>query len=316
MLYLYTNEDKQAAWQEPFEALYIRELTKLKFPFEVIAKDTPGIRLLTPHDFVWIMHYKDLKVAETLKRATGCRIISMCNGTAANPYIYQINQYEEHHQMTAIIDIALVFNARQAHSMKWTYPEPYYIETGFPVEVPKLRKKKKAKTIVVPGRISPDRQFYLSTYLLAPLLSEGYEITFAVPEGEFEKSQQWLDLYHIENFTRRGFKLEFYKRDEFHRKLAESEFIFLASLGDICSVSLAEGLMLGCYPVVPMFGDGLPTYDEVVSLGYEPFSRKGVKNIIYGKESNPFVWDKKLYSPRECAKKLIKGLKEYDTKKA
>lgn len=305
MLYLLVNKEKQAAWQQPYEALYARELKKLNYEFRMIT-DIEYAKKLCSHDFLWVMHYKDLNKV----KGTKATVISQVNGTSANPYVFQVKPNEEKIQMEEIINIAIVFNTRNRIAMQKLYPNNFYIEAGFPIEVDKrlLEVPKVEKTIVVPGRISPDKQFYLETYLLSPLLKEGYDITFCVPEQN--KKDIWADFYHLENFTRQGFKIEFKNRNDYLRKVASSEFVFSASLGDICSVATAEAIMLGCYPVVPMFNEGLPTYDHYIGIGYTPFNVDGVLNMFH-KKPDMLKINMSYFNAETCAKKLVERLEAY-----
>jgi len=301
MLYLLKNDDKQAPWQIQYENLFERELSTCGASHATIRID--NVRTLNKEDIVWVMHYKDLHTPEV--KETPARVMSHANATTANPYIYQLGMDEEAEEMKDIVDIVLTFSKRQTEAMKTLYPDKQYIDVGFPIEVPELNLPKIAKTVLVPGRISPDKQFYMTAFLLTPLIKKGYEVTFCVQMNE--KNKYWLDYYDKKKFERLGFKFLFCDRGTYLAQAAISQYVFSASLGDVMQVSLAEACMSGCYPVIPAFREGLPCYDEYISNGYEPFSQKEIIRIF---ESRPHLsFEAWHFAPVTCTNRLLKGLK-------
>lgn len=301
MLYLLKNDDKQAPWQIEYENLFERELSACGVVHATIRLD--NIRTLNSQDIVWVMHYKDLHSPEVL--ATPARVMSHANATTANPFIPQLGLDEEADEMANIIDIVLTFSKRQTETMRKLYPDKQYIDVGFPIEVPEMNCTKTSKTVIVPGRISPDKQFYMTAYLLEPLIKLGYNITFCMQMTD--KNKFWLDYYDKKKFNRLGFKFLYCDRKTFLAEAAISQYVFTASLGDVMMVSLAEACMLKCYPVIPAFNDGLPCYDEYISNGYEPFSRKEILRIF---ESRPYLtFESWHFAPVTCTNRLLKGLK-------
>lgn len=303
MLYLLINKEKQAPWQTEYENAYIRELRAIKYPFKIIRESRID---LDNTDFLWVMHFKDLE-SDYVKN-TNALVISQVNGTSANPWIYQVNSDVEKKQMTEVISIALTFNDRVDSAFKKHF-NTYSLPTGFPVEVPKLTKIEKKNKIVIGGRISPDKQFYLSAYLLKDLLKE-YEIVFCMGKGE----QKWLDFYEQKKFEKMGYKFKICTRNQWLNQLNESRFMFTCSLGDVMSVATVEAIKLGCYPLVPDFKEGLPAHDSYINKTYPPFSKSSIEYMVrnYKEVFSNFSYDESLFDPRICAYKLIIGLKKYE----
>lgn len=288
MLYRLVNSKKQSAWQVEYERLYDREFDgKIKN----ITKDEIG--LLTAKDALWIMHYEDQLLPEVVK----CPAFkfAQANGTASNPYCYQVDKDAELSAIRNSLSCVLVFNPRMQKLMQETYSDGYFEAVGFPVEVDdKYKGKIKERKIVVAGRISPDKQFYLATFLLERFAKD-YKIVFCLTPGQ----EKWLDMYHPDWFPWIEFKQ--CDHDQFLLELATAEFYFTCSLGDTGSVSLTEALLCGCYPVIPRF-KGHPVYSAYVSQGYEPFSVNSVKYLINRKPK--CNWDYQWSHPTACANRL------------
>jgi hypothetical protein len=297
-IYFLTNTLKQAPWQNEYETIYLNKLLEKNVRVKQVG--LLEITTLKPTDVLWVMHYLDFLTQEV--RACKALKVAQVNGTAANPYCYQVNEKAEREAIENVLDINFVFNERQRLVMEKVFPKAKFLAVGFPVTVPndikpaKLRKPK----IIIAGRISPDKQFYLATYLLKDLANY-YQIIFAYPSAKEEK---WLELYHTERFT--NFVIKQYDRINYLKELSDAEFYFSCSLGDISSVSLVESLLLGCYPIIPKFREGLPTYDEYVSVGYEPFSKVEVEKLIRTKPK--FTWQYNDSDSELCTQRVIKGL--------
>ena len=289
MLYRLVNSKKQSPWQVEYERLYQKYL-KIK-PRDISIEDLESGKVIVRRvDTLWIMHYEDLNKQAVID--CPAYKITQANGTAANPYCYQVDREEELKTLSHI-DKVLVFNQEMKEALTNFFGVDKFEVIGFPVEV-NIPPKKKKKQILVSGRISPDKQFYLATFLLANLKKD-YKVIFTFPKGE----DKWKELYDIDRF---GIEYKQCSRDEYLEILAESEFYFTCSLGDISSVSLVEALFLGCYPVIPQFTEPLPVYDDYVSIGYEPFSRRSVENLI--KKKPDFTWDSSMSNPELCARRL------------
>lgn len=298
MLYRLTNLKKQSVWQTEYERLYDREFDgKIKN----ITKEQ--VSSLTDKDVLWVMHYEDQLLPEVIQ--CPALVIAQSNGTCSNPYCYQVDGAKEVEALYSSIDITLCFNTKMKKIMEKDFPDCQFEAIGFPVEVlEKYRHQIKERKIVIAGRISPDKQFYLATYLLKPFLQD-YKIVFCTTPGQ----EKWIDLYGRNNFGE--FEIKQCTHDEFLQELATAEFYFTCSLGDTGSVSLTEALLCGCYPVVPRFRKGEhPVYSSYVSRGYEPFSANSVKYLINNK---PKVdWDYSWSHPTACANRLRQALDIYD----
>lgn len=290
MLYRLVNPKKQSAWQLEYERLYDRE-----FENKIININKDEISKLTAKDALWIMHYEDQLLPEV--KNTKAFVMAQANGTASNPYCYQVDEQAEREAINESLDAVLTFNNEQALAMfDWEHTPKYYA-IGFPVEVPeKYKDYPKQNKIVVAGRISPDKQFYLATYLLWDLAKQ-FEIVFCMPKGQ----EKWADIYKLDRFKDR-FKFKVLEHNEFLEELATASHYFSCSLGDTGSVSLTEALLCGCYPIIPRFNTLQPVYDDYVSIGYSPFCKDEVEYLI--KEQPPFTWHYDWSEPKICTARL------------
>lgn len=311
MLYFLKNEKKQSAWQPMFESIIEGWLKYYNYNF--LDTTLEGLKDLKEDDYVMVMHFSDFLKPEVLE--TKAKVIGKVNGTSANPFVYQVNPDEEAEQFKSAIDILWVDGPRVADAVakKFVFlgedmPEIWTV--GFPVEIPsdiKIEAYKTSrieKSIIVPGRISPDKQFYLSAFMLMPYLEQGYKVTFAVTPTE--DNRKWLEFYGEKKFTDLGFEFKFMDRDEFLLEAAQHEYVFMTSLGDVWAISLIEALLLGCYPLIPRFGKGLPAYDSYLTVGYEPYSLSSLDKLI--KEKPRFTFDKSAYDPALVVSRLVSYL--------
>jgi hypothetical protein len=258
------------------------------------------LHLLNEHDVLWIQHYADIDTVISYPNRM-FKIMAQCNGTKANPYCHQIKMDQEYDQLYNI-DYNLVFNDTMVDLMEEHYPVlADFYATGFPIFLEKIKEPKKVKdTIVFGGRISPDKQFYLSTFLLEPLL-ETHRITVCINNSQ--ENDTWLDYYEQKRFEQMGFIFKKCTATQFLNILEQSEFYFSASLGDISSVSLTQALYSGCIPIVPKFDHEFPQYSSYVSFGYEPFSRTDVVKLI---REPPTEWsyDDTWFSMSTCVARM------------
>lgn len=294
-LYRLINEKKQSAWQVEYERLYLEHLRNK--PIDI---SLDKVSQLTSKDVLWIMHYED-QLRPEIKSCNAFRI-AQANGTSANPYCYQVDAKSELEAMREALDAVLVFNPQMKTAMQTHFGDIVdYWDVGFPVTVPKIEQKENRKGVVVAGRISPDKQFFLSTYLLNNFPKMNIPVTFCLPKGE----EKWYSLYNPERFD---ITIKECTREEYLEELSRAEYYFIGSLSDISSVSLCEALLMGCYPLVPKLDELLPTYDSYVDVHYEPFSRASVEKLALDKPECKFstLW----FDPKLCAERLDRRLDE------
>lgn len=271
------NELKQAPWQERYESTYLKLLKKYSIPFDLI--DSTSDRVLNSEDYLWVMHYEDLlsQVVKTNPKRTIFRI----SGTSIHPYCYQVDA-EDESWVFENIGFNLSFHPRMTRLLRQFFPNSNFVDTGYPIDVPEPDNfvTRVQRTIVVGGRLSADKQFMLSTFLLQPYVDEGYEVTFCYPNRS-GNDDLWMDKYGgYGRYKRRGFKFEEMSNEQWLKKLQKSEFYFTASLGDTACCSCVEAVRMGTYPLVPKIDRGLPAYDTYIDVGYEPFSALSLKNLI------------------------------------
>lgn len=303
MLYLLAGETEQAPWQAHYLQTYKKILRAEQLPFVTLTHaDKRSLSYLQPNDILWIQHYADLEDTSVLT----CRAKRMyrMSGTATHPYCYQVDMIREHKQLLNVIDINLSFHPRMSSYVRRFYPSITLWDTGYPVDVPSLPRKDLTKTILVGGRLSPDKNFMLSAYLLEPYL-DGYNVVFCYPNSK-GKDAAWLEHYGGKSrYERLGFKFEQLTRDGWLKRLQSAEFYFTASLGDTACSSCIEAVSIGVYPLVPRINDGLPCYDTYLNVGYEPFSQESLATLI---KTKPAVCvDNTWFSPTLFGKRL----KEY-----
>lgn len=311
MIYFITNEKKQAPWQEEYENLYYREL-KLKgvARTSIDINAFPGNLNIQSSDFVWVMHYEDIQ------KVAGSRaiVVAQSNGTSACTWSAGVQRSSEQADMR-IIDISLAFNEAHQKALQKCFPGTHHAIVGFPVEVDHILTagiERRPKTIVVPGRIAHGKQVELAIYLLQPLIQQGYKVIFCLPNKkssiEFcstDLCQRWQEL---------GFIFEILDRTYYLQTAAQSEFVFTCSLSDTMNVSLVEALICGCYPLVPRLDTELPTYWSYVDVGYEPFSRTSLMELV--KRKPQFSVEMIHFDPDQCAKRVLNVMNEYLNRKS
>lgn len=308
MLYLLFSHDKQAAWQVRYEQTYMDLLTKYGVPFAVIDSDfalPDRLAALTKDDFLWVMNYKDLDLLQEWAK-TRATVLFRISGTSVHPYCYQVDFEREAAHLTSVIDVNLSLHPRMTKLMQPYFPQARFADVGYPMVVPELTGKlpdRVPDTIVVGGRLSPDKQFMLSAFLLQPYVDAGYQVTFCFPNNRDGDSEWIARQGGWERYERRGFQFEQMDNSQWLRTLASSEFYFSASLGDTACYSCVEAVKMGCYPLTPKFGDGLPAFDIYLSDGYEPFSASDLRRLITTKP--PITVDRVWIDPDLFMLRLI-----------
>ncbi len=298
MFYFLTNKKRQSVWAYSFDRLYSEALNKIGIETKTI-NSLKCLSKLTEKDYLFICQYQDIDTEEV----RNCKAIKLAqvNGTGANLYCPQVKQTQEKKEVEKILNYNVVFNKRHEKVFKSVYPNAKTIIAGFPVAVnlfSNIRRKK--KKIVVAGRVSPDKQFYLATYLLKDLLKLGYEIVFCY---NTDKDKEWLELYDYNKFKKIGFKFKKLNHNNFIKELQSAEYYFICSLGDTMSVSLAEALLCGCKPIVPDLKEGIPVYDDYIfSNKYKPFCKESVKKIIL--KNKQYRFNLAEITPEYCANQL------------
>lgn len=300
--YFLQNEKRQSAWAGEYDRLIKREFDNKKVDWEDIELN--DLSNLTADDYVFILHYLDLD-KEEVKNCKAKRLTQI-NGTSANPFIYQVDYKTEQKQILESVDYLLALNARLSEG----YNRVFFSElqeahvgilaVGFPSEVPEayqsetfreegdkrkvmcVHRPERKKQIVVGGRISPDKQFYLAVYLLRSALEmlewNDYKIIFAYNS---EKDDEWADYYGKDKFEREN--VEFRpntSREEFLDLLNESQYYFTCSLGDTGSITAQEAIMCGTYPLIPHIHRLIPTYSNFVDINYEAFSVRELAKLM------------------------------------
>lgn len=280
MLYLLTNSTKQAPWQPRYERTYLRLLVEHSIPHRVVST-LDDVPYLTDNDHLWVMHYKDLL---SLDARTAERTIYRISGTSVHPYCYQVDEKQEQ-LVFDTVGFNLSFHPRMTELLRRFYPSARFYDTGYPIDVPvfAVPVERKPKTIVVGGRLSPDKQFMLSAFLLQPYVDAGWTVTFCYPDNG-GKDTVWMERQGgFARYERRGFNFQRMSNSDWLRTLAASEFYFTASLGDTACCSCVEAVKMGAYPLVPRIGQGLPAYDTYLNVGYEPFSASSLDQLIRDK---------------------------------
>lgn len=278
MLYLLLNDKKQAFWQIRYEQTYCSLLDKIGYPYKILHGHNKELPVLHGEDFLWVMHYEDLD--SPYVRSTAAKTIFRISGTSAHPYCYQVDSELEKEQLERIT-FNLSPHPRASSLIQKFAPKARIVDTGYPIYVPEtMLREKIPKTIVVGGRLSPDKQFMLSCWLLQPYVDEGYTVTFCYPDNG-GKDTTWINIYGgSERYLNRGFLFKKHSNEEWLNTLAESEFFFTASLGDTICCSCVEAVTLGCYPLTPKIGSEIPLYDTYLDQGYEPFSSSDLRRLI------------------------------------
>lgn len=305
MLFILESPKKQANWQPIYEQTYKRELDKLDVQYIVLDKRQPfTLNWLSSRDYLWVMHYEDLLMPEV--KDTDAQVIFRMSGTATHPYCYQVNMEDEEYAINHVIDINLTFDPRMNEYVQSYFPTKVFIPTGYPIHVPEINVTRIPKRIVVGGRLSPDKQFMLTTYLLKDLLKDDYQVIFCYPNNK-KKDDFWLEQYGGKaRYERQGFQFMELDQAGWLNMVASAEFFFTASLGDTGCVSCVQACSVGTYPVVPKFRHGLPVYDTYVSQGYTPFCKSEVEQLIYTKPE--LTVDRTWFDPGLWAQRFAKIL--------
>jgi len=302
-LYILVNDQKQANWQPVYEETYRDVFRKLGIDWVELNADTESyvLRSLSLQDVLWVMHFKDLLLPEVAE--TAAKVVFRMSGTSTHPYCYQVNMADEDYALRHVIDVNLSFHPRMTEYVKRFYPNISMVDTGYPIHVPKLPvAQREPGTIVVGGRLSPDKQFMLTAYMLQDYVRRDWRVRFCYPNSG-GKDDYWLEQYGgKERYKRLGF--EFVETDKagWHQILNTSEYFFTASLGDTACVSCVEAVSLGCYPLVPRIREGLPVYDTYINVGYEPFSTPSLYALIHQKPS--LVVDNTWFDPMNFGRRF------------
>lgn len=295
----------QANWYSDFSSNLYQGLIKIKADVGMLS--IGYIENLTSSDYVFVTHYKDLD--NELVRRTKATIIFHQHGSGASPYTHWIDAKAELDHLYNVIDVLTFCMPTQEKLVKERYKFVCTSKTiGFPIDFEKYKpyKQKKKKKIVIPGHIGPERQFYLATYLLKDLIPE-YEVVFSVCEKPDCVTGKWSPFYDLDRFRRMGFQFNFHPDQQgFYRELSDASHVFTCSLGDTFSVSILEGSLLGCTPVVPNIYDGWPQYTDYISFGYVPFSKSNVEAFIKENITIPVNYD--WFKPELVAERLLEVL--------
>lgn len=255
----------------------------------VISYDKNKVNELNRGDAVVVTYYKDLLLPEIVNAR--CKVVFHHQGSGACPYMEFIDREAEVAQL-AQVNLHTFSLPTEELLVKERYNLKHTVTIGFPLNfddyIPYQGKEKQNK-IVINGHITPGKQFYLATYLLKDLLKE-YEIVFSVIEREKGVSGKWSSFYHLKSFEDMGFKFvfNFPTQHGFYELLSTASHVFSCSLADTISLGIAEGLLCGCYAVVPAITRYWPNISDYVWPGYVPFDKTSVFNYIENRPVQTF----------------------------
>lgn len=280
-------------WQSQYERTYFKILKDLNIDHEFLNVEefmSTSVNDFEQRCVFWPMHYNHLKddVAKkllALKRVKDAKVIFRVSGTSANPECYQVDMIEEQFAVESLVDINMTFSQRMANIMKDYFPKGNFQAIGYPVEVDNYMLpdvEEKEKTILIGGRLTPDKQPLLAMRLLKPYLSN-YRIKFCYPDRA-GKDTEVFDKYYggFARYEREGFEFCNLSHLSWIKECKSAEFYFTCSLGDTMCVSLVEAASLGCYILAPNY-EHLPAFSTYVSSTYEPFCSRDIRNRIEAK---------------------------------
>ena len=298
MLYILTNEKKQAPWQEDYERIYQQGLS---VPHKIIS-DRNGLGELLDTDYLWIQHFSDIDTPEV--RACKARKIAQVNGTAVNPYIGAVDKKQEEVEYQEILDVALVFDKTIGDAMRLVYPMVDFWDVGFPIPMLELPFVEKKKQICIAGRLDVYKNVNIDIWLTENLREKGYKVVICYPDNDTQAEKvAWYRPGKFDN-------LEFRRcnKDEWLKVASESEFYLLTSLDDICSVSMWEAFYSGCYLLIPDISTGIIRYPAYVSPLFRAFDRGSLEQIVETKPQQSV--DTRNINPKKCVEKLENYLNE------
>ena len=285
MIYILRSDfPDQANWYHDFSENLYKGLQALKADVGMLGG--PGVidRYVTKDDYLFVTHYKHLD--ELSVRQTRAKIIFHHHGSGVSPYTHWIDKKAELDHICNVIDIHTFCMPTQEKLIREKYPIINKGTTiGFPMDLEKFKLMwgkglSKKKKIVVAGHIGPERNFYLATFLLKDLIPE-YEVIFSIVEKPDCVTGKWSTFYDLERFIDMGFRFAFHPDQVgYYQELQDASHVFTCSLGDTFSVSILEGYLCCCNPVVPDIQNYWPMYRDYIGLGYEPFSKYQVEGFI------------------------------------
>lgn len=274
MFYILPPENKGANWVDDVRDNLIKGMEELGVKTMVVSK-LPSF--LKESDWVFVLGHEEFEREDVVR--TKAKVIGHAHGTSVNPYAYNVNRLREKFHFSKVLDLVTFSSELDEQIVKSKYGSLIKDTAviGLPIDLEKFPdSSEKDKKIVVGGRISPDKQFYLASFLLQDLVHE-YEIVFSI----LDKHSKWRDWYDIKRFEDMGFVIrENPTSERFYNELQNAEVYFTASLGDTIGLGALEAHMVGCRVIVPDIRDGFPTWRAYVSEGYEPFSKSSVESFI------------------------------------
>jgi hypothetical protein len=309
MLYILESDyPTQANWHNDFSENLFKALVPL---VEVTCiRRTNSVKGLSVKDYVFVTHYADLD--NPIIQETKAKIIFHHHGSGVSPYMHYVDRKLEKYHVENTIDINTFCLPTQHKLIAEKYNITDGVTIGFPLNFDKYKpysNTPKKKKIVVAGHIGPERQFYLSTYLLKDLLQE-YEVVFSICEKPDCVTGKWSTFYDLDRFREMGFKFVFCPEQEgFYKELSDASHIFTCSLGDVISISVVEGSLIGCIPVVPNIRNYWPMFMDFVTYGYHPFSKQNIEYTIinYKGYKAPMV-NPEWFDPKLVVERLLEKL--------
>ena len=314
MLYILKSDyPEQANWHNDFSIGLVESLLKVGYPDILKGTEAYIPPQITENDYLFVTHYADLDSLAV--RNTKAKVIFHHHGSAVSPYMHYVDRKAEIEQVMNVIDINTFCLPTQAKHIitKYNLPKDKCATIGFPLDFSKYEKykKPKKKKIVVGGHIGPERQCYLATYLLKDLIPE-YEVVFSIVEKPNCVTGKWSSFYDLQRFIDMGFRFVLHPDQEgFYQELSDASHVFTCSLGDVISISIVEGYLCGCYPVVPWIENYWPMFSDYISTGYDSFCKQSVEEHVRRKdESIGLVVNLDWFTPSSVGKRLLAVLGE------
>lgn len=338
MIYFLLPQKDQATWSQPYAGAYWVELNKIGVKTAIITVEERAkvLPTLTNKDILFLQHFRD--VQDPMVKASKAKTMYQINGTASGLFEVAVRMKQEIEDLKAI-DYHLVFSEGLKKVVANFYKktpglknlEKRIIVAGFPVDLadymlrkgkdgleyvrdPKapvtLKKlfhvKRDKKKIVIAGKLDQGKQFYTSVLMLRPLVKSGYKVMFCYQDND--RNNRLAEEYELERFEKEGFIFKKCNKKQVWNELASASFLFSASLADTASVTLAEAVLLGVTPIFPDYGPGaMPNFRDYIKPTYIAYHPAVVEHMI--KERINVSVDMRLFSPTECAQRLVKGLK-------
>ena len=274
-IYFYHIQPDSIHWVKEYKSLYYEHLMKLGANVRYVDK------LDSLDGFLILGHYNEYIRFKKEKNTDKIKTIAQSNATALNPFIYQITKSQE---IKFLYDIDINITARKKHTqiLKSNYLYTNIYTVGFPIRIPKKKSYTKTKGLaVIAGRLTPDKLVYESLRIAIDEILDIEKIIVCYP-----KSQKDLLQYYPK---RKIIDYQECDNEKLLKYLEKAEYYIISSLGDTSSVSTVEALYRCCKLITS-------EYRKMPS--HFPYYYDNQKNLEY-------------YNPKQCAKKLLDIIKNY-----